>query len=58
MNLKELEEYLKQMREAGANDETKIEFTYFYDGVKTLNFSDMYLLSCDSSDVYMEIGFN
>ena len=58
MNLKELEEYLKEMRESGATDETKIEFTYFYDGVKTLNFSDMYLLSCDSSDVYMEFGFN
>ena len=58
MNLKKLEEYLKQMREAGANDETKIEFTYFYDGVKTLNFSDIDLYFPETRSNFIEIGFN
>ena len=43
MNLKELEQFLKEMREAGANDDTEVEFKYYYNGVKYLNFSDIYL---------------
>lgn len=58
MNLNELEDYLKEMRDAGANDETEIKFTYYYAGVKPLNFSDIDLYFPETSPNFMEIAFN
>ena len=57
MNLKELEQFLKEMREAGANDDTEVEFKYYYNGVKYLNFSDIYLYFPETSPNFIEITF-
>lgn len=58
MNLKELEDYLKEMRDAGATDETEICFVYNYEGINIMKFSDINLYFPEISPNFIEIDFN
>jgi hypothetical protein len=55
MNLIELENLTKEMREQGAKDETEIDFLLYYDGV--ISYSEWNIYLPETSPEFIEIIF-
>lgn len=56
MNIIELENLIKEMREQGAKDETEIDFLLYYDGV--ISYSEWNIYLPETSPKFIEIVFN
>lgn len=57
MNIIELQNLIKEMRDAGAKDETEIDFLLYYDGVKNIAYSEWNIYLPETSPEFIEIIF-